>query len=104
MSRTVSACIPTELHEELRERCNQIGESMNDFIKASIEFSLYGYMDFDFGNDEEKPAPRPEKSDKDESIPVVKIRGGQSEAFHGISKDEKSGTEKPVCQGRVRQG
>ena len=51
MSRTVSARIPTELHEELRERCNLIGESINDFIKASIEFSLYDVTDFDFGDE-----------------------------------------------------
>ena len=51
MSRTVSARIPTELHEELRERCNLIGESINDFIKASIEFALYETSDFDFGDE-----------------------------------------------------
>ncbi|HXX05516.1 MAG TPA: YlcI/YnfO family protein, partial [Candidatus Bathyarchaeia archaeon] len=37
MSRTVSARIPTDLHEDLRERCNQLGESINDFIEAAIE-------------------------------------------------------------------
>jgi len=51
VSRTVSARIPTELHEELRERCNLVGESMNDFIKAAIEFALYDTTDFDFGNE-----------------------------------------------------
>ena len=50
MSRTVSARIPKDLHEELRERCNQIGESINDFVKASIEFTLWESTDFDFGN------------------------------------------------------
>ena len=53
MSRTVSARIPTELHEELRERCNEIGESINDFVEASIEFALYETVDFDFGNSPE---------------------------------------------------
>ena len=51
MSRTVSARIPKDLHEELRERCNLIGESINDFIKASIEFTLHETSDFDFGED-----------------------------------------------------
>ena len=51
MSRTVSARIPTKLHEELRERCNLVGESINDFIEAAIEFALYKYVDFDFGDD-----------------------------------------------------
>jgi len=53
MSRTVSARIPTELHEELRERCNEIGESINDFVKAAIEFMLNGSVEFDFGDDPE---------------------------------------------------
>jgi len=48
LSRTVSARIPKELHEDLRERCNEIGESINDFLKASIELMLYGSSDFDF--------------------------------------------------------
>lgn len=61
MSRTVSARIPTQLHEELRERCNLVGESINDFVKASIEFTLHTSSDFNFGDeleaeiDEKKP-------------------------------------------------
>ena len=54
MSRTVSARIPTELHEELRERCNLIGESINDFVKASIEMCLYNSCEFDFGSEEKE--------------------------------------------------
>jgi predicted HicB family RNase H-like nuclease len=53
MSRTVSARIPKQLHEELRERCNEIGESINDFVKASIEFALYQSSEFDFGEPED---------------------------------------------------
>lgn len=51
MSRTVSARIPTQLHEELRERCNLLGESINDFVKAAIEFALYGEVEYDFGEE-----------------------------------------------------
>ena len=51
MSRTVSARIPTQLHEELRERCNLVGESINDFVKAAIEFALYNSTEFDFGEE-----------------------------------------------------
>jgi len=51
MSRTVSARIPTDLHEELRERCNLIGESINDFVEAAIEFVLHNSCDFDFGDE-----------------------------------------------------
>lgn len=51
MSRTVSSRIPTELHEELRERCNLLGESISDFVKAAIEFAINGSVDFDFGDE-----------------------------------------------------
>lgn len=51
MSRTVSARIPNQLHEELRERCNLLGESINDYVKAAIEFALNETVDFDFGGE-----------------------------------------------------
>jgi len=54
LSRTVSARISKELHEELREQCNKLGCSINDFIAESIKFSLYGSSDFDFGFDEQE--------------------------------------------------
>lgn len=54
MSRTVSARIPKETHKELRERCNKIGCSINDFLEASIEFAMTGHSDFDFGDENEK--------------------------------------------------
>ena len=50
MSRTVSARIPNHLHEELRERCNELGESINDYVVAAIEFAMNGSTDFDFGD------------------------------------------------------
>jgi len=50
MSRTVSARIPTALHEELRERCNMVGESINDYIKATIEMVLHNECEFNFGD------------------------------------------------------
>ena len=64
MSRTVSARIPKELHEELRERCNKVGCSINDYLKASIEFALSGSSEFDFGYDEDETV---EKVKKDET-------------------------------------
>ncbi len=54
MSRTVSARISKETHDQLRERCNKAGCTMNDWIEASINYFLTGYSDFDFGDDEEK--------------------------------------------------
>lgn len=41
MSRTVSARISKEMHDELIERCNDLGCSINDFIENSVEASLY---------------------------------------------------------------
>jgi len=74
MSRTVSARIPTELHEELRERCNLIGESINDFVEASIEMTLHNSSDFDFGDDlidelEEKRSKQ--ENEKRQTVTIV---------------------------------
>ena len=63
MSRTVSARIPKELHEELRERCNKVGCSINDYLKASIEFALSGSSEFDFGNDEDETVEQVKKDE-----------------------------------------
>lgn len=76
MSRTVSARIPTELHRELRERCNLIGESINDFIKASIEIALYRSTDFDFGEEQDvKPAKTEPELKKEPPLPEITIEG-----------------------------
>lgn len=55
MSRTVSARIPKEMHEELRERCNKVGCTMTEWIEHAIEFCMQpeGSTDFDFGGYEE---------------------------------------------------
>ncbi len=55
MSRTVSARISNELHDELRERCNKVGCSINDFLEASLEFALNDYSEFDFGHEDDEP-------------------------------------------------
>ena len=55
MSRTVSARITNEMHDELRERCNKVGCSINDFLEASLEFALNDYSEFDFGNEDDEP-------------------------------------------------
>jgi len=51
VSRTVSARISTKLHDELRERCNLIGESISDFIAVCINIDLHNSSDFNFGDD-----------------------------------------------------
>jgi len=58
MSRTVSARIPTQLHEELRERYNNLGESINDFVKASIEIALHNSTEFNFGDSDDEESPK----------------------------------------------
>jgi len=70
MSKTVSARIPNQLHEELRERCNLIGESINDFVKSSIEFALYSSTDFDFGEELDEKRSK-SNDDKTPTITIV---------------------------------
>ena len=57
MSRTVSARIPNKKHEFLRERCNQLGCTINEFIEHSLEFALEGKSDFDFELEETEIMP-----------------------------------------------
>lgn len=56
LSRTVSARISKEMHENLRDKCNDLGCSINDYIVSCIELMLDGSTRFDFGDsEEEKP-------------------------------------------------
>lgn len=52
MSRTVSARISNDMHDELRERCNNAGCSINDWLEAAIKYFFTGSSDFDFGDPE----------------------------------------------------
>lgn len=79
MSRTVSARIPTELHEELRERCNLVGESISDFVEAAIEFALYGSVDFDFG---EELIEESEEETKTSVMKETKNHEGKKQVLH----------------------
>jgi len=64
LSRTVSSRIPNKNHELLRERCNQLGCTINEYIEHAIEFALDGSTEFDFEleeaeiQSEDKPTPR----------------------------------------------
>ena len=71
MSRTVSARISKELHEELRDRCNKVGCSISDFLEASIGFILSGHSEFDFG-DEEDQESEVIINEKNKEIPIAK--------------------------------
>lgn len=70
MSKTVSARIPNELHQELRERCNQVGCSINDYVENCISFILYNSSDFDFGDEPEKE-PKIDISEVKPSVVVL---------------------------------
>ena len=86
MSRTVSARKPKELHEKLRDKCNNIGCSINDYLIGSIELCLNDYTEFDFGDEPEKTEERAEKQSKE--IPIAN--------FTKISHDNgKTWTEFP---------
>lgn len=40
MSETVSACLQKELRENLVNKCNELGCSVNDYIKDAVESKL----------------------------------------------------------------
>ena len=52
MSKTVSARIPNKSHEEILERCNRVGCSINEWLNSGIDYLLTGSSDFDFGDSE----------------------------------------------------
>jgi len=53
MTRTVSARIDNTLHKTLRERCNKVGCSINEYLKAAIELGLTSRSEFDFDIEDE---------------------------------------------------
>ena len=54
----MSARISNDRHDELRERCNQLGCSINEYLSAALDLALTGYSGFDFD---------PEDDEKEES-------------------------------------
>jgi predicted DNA-binding protein len=57
MSRTVSARISKEMHDKLRTHCNNIGCTIDEYIRASLEFTLTGKAEFDFGEEGKEDWP-----------------------------------------------
>lgn len=94
MSRTVSARIPKELHEKLRDKCNNLGCSMNDYIMGSIELVLDGNTDFDFGDEEEYiqteeiPIVKPSKVSYDGGKTWIELENKQEKPVVKINLDE----------------
>lgn len=50
MTKTVSARIDDKVHDEIRDRCNIAGCTVNDFLNGAIELALTGSTEFDFGD------------------------------------------------------
>ena len=49
------------MHDELRERCNKAGCSINDWLVAAIDYIFTSSSDFDFGDEEEcEEEPKPQ--------------------------------------------
>jgi hypothetical protein len=59
LSKIVSARIPNNHHEELRDRCNQLGCTINEFVEHCIEFALDGSTEFAFESEEPEITPKP---------------------------------------------
>jgi len=53
-TKPTSVRFDNELLKELDQRCEKVGCSRNDFIKNSVEFTIYNSSKFDFGNEEEE--------------------------------------------------
>jgi len=47
MSRIVSARIQNELHKRLRDKCNELGCTINDYLVGMIELLVNGSTDFE---------------------------------------------------------
>ena len=63
LSKTVSAKIPNKNHELLRDRCNQLGCTINEYVEHAIEFAMDGSTEFEFGSDEPEIEPKSNVTD-----------------------------------------
>jgi len=59
------------MHDELRERCNTSGCTINDWLVAAIDYLLTGSSDFDFGDEEEPEEPELDSAKKD--VPKIRV-------------------------------
>jgi len=76
LSKTVSARIPNKKHEELRERCNRLGCSINEFVGESVKFMLSNESDFQFEPEDEPSEVEPELKDKRPEPKIFECRDG----------------------------
>jgi len=49
-----SVRLDDNLLEEVDQRCDKLGCTRNDFIKNSVEFTIYNSSNFDFGNEDDE--------------------------------------------------
>ena len=53
MTKTVSARIGNKDHQELLQRCNVVGCTVNEWINEAIQYLLTNYSEFNFGDEQE---------------------------------------------------
>ena len=51
MTKTVSARISNKNHQELLQRCNTVGCTVNECVNEAIQYLLTNYSEFDFGDE-----------------------------------------------------
>ena len=62
------------MHDELRERCNQAGCTMNDWLDAAIKYLLTGSSEFDFGDpDYEEESEETTEKKETPKVTVVSV-------------------------------
>jgi hypothetical protein len=68
----VSARISSTRHEELRDRCNKVGCSINEYLSAALDLALTGHsrFDFDLENDEEESQESSKAEDQHQTFHV----------------------------------
>ena len=65
MTKTVSARINNKDHQELLQRCNKVGCTINEWINEEIQYLLTNYSEFNFGDEEESVGMESVQTKKD---------------------------------------
>ena len=68
MTKTVSARIDNRVHNDLVERCNQLGCNINEFVSECVKFMLFNESDFQFEPEDDNSDPEPEKPKETEPV------------------------------------
>lgn len=69
LPKTVSTRTENDVHDDLMDRCNKVGCRVSDYVKATIEFALNKYSEFDFGDEDENE----EKSNKSKPADTPRV-------------------------------